>query len=207
MVRNFLAEQFHGRALRFDDVRAADVHRFIVLQAQAGIPYPCKACGHGAAFFPALSAGSAGCWRPISPPRCLAWLDGVCRTCQKPCPPNRSSDCWHLVIGGTPAGRRDYAILMLLARLGLRGGEVSAHDPGRYRLGMRRDRRTWQRSTAGTAAPAGRCRVGSGRLSASRSAGLFDPPRFHSRDARRGGASSALRSFVASSVARSSVPV
>ena len=26
----------------------------------------------------------------------------------------------------TPAGRRDYAILMLLARLGLRGGEVSA---------------------------------------------------------------------------------
>jgi integrase/recombinase XerD len=27
---------------------------------------------------------------------------------------------------GTPTGRRDYAILMLLARLGLRGGEVSA---------------------------------------------------------------------------------
>src|SRR4029077_15969048 len=30
----------------------------------------------------------------------------------------------------TPAGRRDYAILMLLARLGLRGGEVSALTPG-----------------------------------------------------------------------------
>src|SRR5208337_3184876 len=45
---------------------------------------------------------------------------------------------------------------------------------------MRRDCRAWQRSTTGTVATADGCRLGLGRLSAPRSAGLRDTPRFHS---------------------------
>lgn len=42
------------------------------------------------------------------------------------CLPNRSKRLLASCDRRTPAGRRDYAVLMLLARLGLRGGEVSA---------------------------------------------------------------------------------
>ena len=43
----------------------------------------------------------------------------------------------------TPVGQRDYAILLLMARLGLRGGEVARDDLGRFRLGTERDPRAW----------------------------------------------------------------
>ena len=35
IARSFLDEQFGGKALHFDDLRAADIHRFIVRRAQA----------------------------------------------------------------------------------------------------------------------------------------------------------------------------
>ena len=35
IVRSFLDEQFCGKALQFGDLRAADIHRFIVRRAQA----------------------------------------------------------------------------------------------------------------------------------------------------------------------------
>jgi site-specific recombinase XerD len=125
VVRDFLAEQFHGRALRFDDVRAADVHRFIVLRAQAGSLTRAKLVvtalrsflrflqerGLLATDLAAAVPGVAG-WRLSHLPKALPaeQVERLLASCDR----------------GTPAGRRDYAILMLLARLGLRGGEVSA---------------------------------------------------------------------------------
>src|SRR5208337_704594 len=73
----------------------------------------------------------------------------------------------------TATGKRNYAILLLLARLGLRGGEVAAFEPRRYRLGGRPDHDPGQRQAGGTDAIA--CRSGhrDGRLSAPSQAGLF----------------------------------
>ena len=48
----------------------------------------------------------------------------------------------------TRSGRRDYAILLLLSRLGLRAGEIAAARVGRHRLAPRRNRDPWQGSRA-----------------------------------------------------------
>lgn len=125
VVRDFLAEQFHGHALRFDDMRAADVHRFIVRRAQAGSLTRAKLVvtalrsflhfvqerGLLATDLAAAVPGVAG-WRLAHLPKAIPaeQVERLLASCDR----------------GTPAGRRDYAILMLLARLGLRGGEVSA---------------------------------------------------------------------------------
>lgn len=125
VIRDFLAEQFHGHALRFDDVRATDVHRFIVLRAQRGSVTRAKLVvtalrsflrflhqrGLLASDLAAAVPGVAG-WRLAHLPKALSaeQVERLLASCDR----------------GTPAGRRDYAILMLLARLGLRGGEVSA---------------------------------------------------------------------------------
>ena len=125
VVQDFLVEQFHGQTLRFDDVRAADVHRFIVLRATAGSLTRAKLVvtalrsflrflqerGLLATDLAAAVPGVAG-WRLAHLPKALPaeQVERLLTSCDR----------------GTPAGRRDYAILMLLARLGLRGGEVSA---------------------------------------------------------------------------------
>ena len=57
----------------------------------------------------------------------------------------------------TIVGRRDHAILMLLARLGLRGAEV-ADAPRRCRLAQWRDHRPRQGQPLGSASAAVRCR-------------------------------------------------
>jgi hypothetical protein len=44
--------------------------------------------------------------------------------------PDRSSRCWKAATGDRVVARRDYAILVLLARLGLRGPEVAAVETG-----------------------------------------------------------------------------
>ena len=50
---------------------------------------------------------------------------GGCRGCRARLSPNRSGGCWTSCDRATGTGRRDFAILMLLARLGLRAGEVA----------------------------------------------------------------------------------
>jgi integrase/recombinase XerD len=124
-VRGFLDEQFGGKALHFDELRAVDIHRFIVRRAQAGSRGRAKLVvtalrsflrflqqrGLLATNLAAAVPGVAG-WRLAHLPKALPaeQVERLLASCDR----------------GKPAGRRDYAVLMLLARLGLRGGEVAA---------------------------------------------------------------------------------
>ena len=125
IVRGFLDEQFGGKGLHFDDLRTVDIHRFIVRGAQAGSRGRAKLVvtalrsflrflqqrGLLATDLAAAVPGVAG-WRLAHLPKALPakQVELLLASCDR----------------GTPAGRRDYAVLMLLARLGLRGGEVAA---------------------------------------------------------------------------------
>jgi integrase/recombinase XerD len=124
-VRDFLVEQFHGQTLRFDDVRATDVHRFIVRQARAG------SLSHARLVVTALRSflrflqerGLLATNLAVAVPSVAGWhLSHL----PKALPAGQVERLLASCDRGTPAGRRDYAILMLLARLGLRGGEISA---------------------------------------------------------------------------------
>jgi integrase/recombinase XerD len=68
----------------------------------------------------------------------------------------------------TAAGRRDYAVILLLTRLGLRACEVAALRLEDNRLARRRAHDPWQVSAPGPAAVTGRCRRGDRRLPATR---------------------------------------
>ncbi len=125
IVRSFLDEQFGGKALHFDDLRAVDIHRFIVRRARVGSRGRAKLVvtalrsflrflqqrGLLATDLAAAVPGVAG-WRLAHLPKALpaAQVERLLASCDR----------------SKPAGRRDYAVLMLLARLGLRGGEVAA---------------------------------------------------------------------------------
>jgi integrase/recombinase XerD len=125
IVRAFLDNQFRGKAVCFDKLRPTDVHRFVVRQAQTVSLSRAKLAitvlrsflrflqqrGLLRTDLSAAVPGVAG-WRLTHLPKALSieQVERLLASCDRQ----------------TPAGRRDYAILMLLARLGLRGGEVSA---------------------------------------------------------------------------------
>ncbi|WP_292231831.1 tyrosine-type recombinase/integrase [Mesorhizobium sp.] len=125
IIRGFLDEQFGGKDPGFDHLRVGDVHRFIVRRAQAGSLGRAKLAvtalrsflrflqqrGLLATDLAVAVPGIAG-WRLAHLPKALRaeQVERLLASCDR----------------RTPAGRRDYAVLMLLARLGLRGGEVSA---------------------------------------------------------------------------------
>jgi integrase/recombinase XerD len=125
IVRAFLDSQFHGKSVCFDKLRPADVHRFVVRQAQTISLSRAKTAITALRSFlrflqqrgllrtdlSAAVPGVAG-WRLTHLPKALSieQVEQLLASCNR----------------RTIAGRRDYAILMLLARLGLRGGEVSA---------------------------------------------------------------------------------
>jgi integrase/recombinase XerD len=125
VVRRFLVERLAGGVLHFDELCAADIHRFIVRHAQSGSRGCAKTLvtalrsflrflqqrGIIATDLAAAVPGVAG-WRLSHLPKTL--------------PPEQVERLLNSCDRGTPAGRRDYAILLLLARLGLRGGEVVA---------------------------------------------------------------------------------
>lgn len=125
IVRRFLDEQFGDQAVDFEHLRAIDVHRFIVRRAQAGSLTRAKLAVTALRSFLRflqqrgwLTKDLAGAlpgvasWRLAHLPKALPveQVERLLASCDR----------------GTVAGRQDYAILMLLARLGLRGGEVSA---------------------------------------------------------------------------------
>jgi integrase/recombinase XerD len=125
IARNFVDEQFGGKALHFDDLRAVDIHRFIIRRARAGARSRAKLVvtalrsflrflQHRGLLSTDLAAVVPGVasWRLAHLPKALPaeQVELLLASCDR----------------GTPAGRRDYAVLMLLARLGLRGGEVAA---------------------------------------------------------------------------------
>lgn len=123
VVRRFLQERFGRKALRLEKLRAQDLHRFVVREIQR------VSRTHGKNTVTALRSflrflllrdavqtdlactlPGVATWRLSHLPRSLL-----------PEQVERLLACCDL---GSPSGKRDYAILLLLARLGLRGGEV-----------------------------------------------------------------------------------
>jgi site-specific recombinase XerD len=124
-IRNFLAERFGDRPLLFRELKPSDISGFILRHAHTMSPK--RAQGMTSAlrsFFRflfgkgelhadlALSVPTVASWRLSTVPKYLApeEVQRLLGACDRK----------------TPAGRRNYAILLLLARLGLRAGEVVA---------------------------------------------------------------------------------
>jgi len=125
IVRRFLTEQFGSKALRLQDVRPRDLHRFVLREARrvsrthAGTTVTTlrsfvRFLHQRGAIDMDLAAAlpAVAQWRWAHLPKALPpeHIERLLRSCDR----------------RTPAGVRDYAILLLLARLGLRGGEVRA---------------------------------------------------------------------------------
>jgi len=122
-VRRFLAERFERRPLRFDRLRATDITGHVQRHARDFCPKRAGLMVSALRSFlrhlrhrDLVKTDLAACvptiatWRLSTLPKFL------------------SPDQVRRVLGGcdrrTPIGRRDYAVLMLLAHLGLRAGEV-----------------------------------------------------------------------------------
>lgn len=125
VVRAFLAERFATRDVALETLTVRDVNRFIVRRSRRLRPSSTKLLVtalrsflrhlHQRGDIPADLAGAlvpVVNWRLSGIPKSLAveQVEAVIRSCD-PC---------------TVAGRRDRAIVLLLARLGLRAGEVAA---------------------------------------------------------------------------------
>ena len=137
IVRRFLIEHFANKPLRLQQLRPQDVHRFIVRQVPRGSRSYAKLTVTALRSFMRfllqrgrvktdLASALLGVahWRLAHLPKAL--------------PPEQVKRLLRSCNRRTPAGRRDYAILLLLARLGLRGGEV---------LAMTLDDLDWERGT------------------------------------------------------------
>ena len=123
-VRRFLAECFGGREITLESLSAQDVNRFMLREAQRLSSSRAKlVCSILRGFLRhlhqrgAIAADLAGAVPTITSWR-LAGLPKALR-------PEQVEAILSACDSGTVAGRRDYAILLLLAKLGLRGGEVA----------------------------------------------------------------------------------
>lgn len=125
IVRRFLIERFESKPIQFDELRPVDIHRFIVSHAQTGSRRSAQLIVTALRSFlrflrqrgeiaTDLAGGVPGIanWRLSHLPKSLPpeQVERILASCDR----------------GTPVGERDYAILLLLARLGLRAGEVVA---------------------------------------------------------------------------------
>jgi site-specific recombinase XerD len=125
IVQRFLAAHFGNKPLRLQDLQPRDLHRFILRQVPLGSRTYSKCmvtalrsflrflCQRGSIKNDLASAlfGVAH-WRLSHLPKSL--------------PPDQVERLLRCCDRNTASGQRDYAILLLLARLGLRGGEVLA---------------------------------------------------------------------------------
>jgi site-specific recombinase XerD len=125
IVQGFLAAHFGNKPLRLQDLRPQDLHRFILRQVPSGSRAYSKLivtalrsflrflCQRGSIKNDLASAlfGVAH-WRLSHLPKSL--------------PPDQVERLLRCCDRSTASGQRDYAILLLLARHGLRGGEVLA---------------------------------------------------------------------------------
>jgi site-specific recombinase XerC len=125
IVRRFLTERFASTAMRLDELEPVDVHRFIVRRVQTGSRHSAQLVvtalrsflrflHQRGAITTDLARGVPGVanWRLSHLPKSLApeQVERMLACCDR----------------DTPVGQRDYAILLFLARLGLRAGEVVA---------------------------------------------------------------------------------
>jgi site-specific recombinase XerD len=137
IVRRFLIEHFADKPLRLQQLRPQDAHRFIVRQVPRGSRSSAKLTVTALRSFMRfllqrgrvktdLASALLGVahWRLAHLPKAL--------------PPEQVKRLLRSCNRRTPAGQRDFAILLLLARLGLRGGEV---------LAMTLDDLDWERGT------------------------------------------------------------
>jgi integrase/recombinase XerD len=125
MVKRFLRERFGTQPLHLEALCPQDITRFMVQQARRYSPGHAKLCATALRSFLrfllqrgaiphdlALAVPTVPHWRLASLPKFMKAEDVDCLL--------------HSVNRNTPQGQRDYAILLLLARLGLRAGEVVA---------------------------------------------------------------------------------
>ena len=126
VVRRLLSGHFRGGSVALGSIRPEDVTRFVTSEARNS-PRQIKVIAPALRVFLRwlhqrgnTQTNLAGCvpavaeWRLATVPKALASEQVECllRHCNR----------------ATPVGRRDYAILLLLARLGLRAGEVVAME-------------------------------------------------------------------------------
>jgi site-specific recombinase XerD len=122
-VRRFLTQRFKGQALRLQHLRPHDLHRFLLGEARRLSRSRAKLTVTVLRSFLRflLQRGAIRTDLAIGLPGVADW-----RLWQLPksLPPKQVEQLLDSCDRNTHSGRRDYAILLLMARLGLRGGEV-----------------------------------------------------------------------------------
>jgi site-specific recombinase XerD len=125
IVRRFLTERFVNSALRVENLRPRDLHRFILRQVPRGSRNYAKLMVTALRSFLGFLFQRGAIKTDL-----LAGVPGVANWrlshLPKSLPPEQVERLLQCCDRSTPSGLRDYAILLLLARLGLRGGEVLA---------------------------------------------------------------------------------
>ena len=123
VVHAFLSESFGARAVALETLGARDVNRFIVRRSEGFAPSHAKSLATALRSFLRhlhqrgdLALDLAGAIPPITNWR----LSGL----PKSLSPEKVESVLASCDRSTATGRRDHAVLLLLARLGLRGGEV-----------------------------------------------------------------------------------
>ena len=125
IVRCFLDQRFGRKALRLVQLRPQDLHGFILREVQR------VSRSHGKRTITALRSflrfllqcGAIQTDLARTLPGVASWrLSHL----PKSLPPEQVERLLTCCDRSSPTGKRDYAILLLLARLGLRGGEVVA---------------------------------------------------------------------------------
>ena len=125
IVRSFLDERFGRKALRLAQLRPQDLHGFILREVRR------VSRSHGKGTVTALRSflrfllqrGAIQADLARTLPGVASWrLSHL----PKSLPPEQVEGLLAGCDRSTPTGKRDYAVLLLLARLGLRGGEVLA---------------------------------------------------------------------------------
>lgn len=143
-IGDFLKDRFGDEAVKLSALRAADVVRFVQRRARHLHVKRAKLMTTALrSFFQyarlrgdvALDLGAAvpiaASWSMAAIPRAIA--------------PEQTKKLLASIDRKTAMGRRDYAIVLLLARLGLRAGEVATVGVERYRLGRGTAQRACQR--------------------------------------------------------------
>jgi site-specific recombinase XerD len=123
IVRRFLTERFPGKALRVAELCPQDLHHFILSQVQRVSRTYAKLTVTALRSFLRflLQRGAINTDLAAAVPGVAHWrLSHL----PKSLPPEQVERLLESCDRDTPAGQRDYAILLLLARLGLRAGEV-----------------------------------------------------------------------------------
>jgi site-specific recombinase XerD len=123
-IRPFLAARFGTGPLLLGELSPAEVTGFVLQYASSGGPYKAKVLMGLRAFFRFLRLrGDVTVDLAEAVPRVAVWRHGAL---PKSLPPEQIRQLLQSCDRSRPVGLRDYALLLLLARLGLRAGEVLA---------------------------------------------------------------------------------